>query len=180
MFKLNSYIVEMTHSINNDDNMIRYINITDRESTQKENFTSGKKYVKTAINISYNNQNIYDLDLWDSDLWADFVQAAKGVILAGEGQSTLTNRLISISMKDITDNHILFSITYDPIIYKNCLVKDCSWSLPRYAFLELILSNADLFYKNLVSLGFDKIFYERRILKIEELKRLLIIQQEIP
>jgi len=125
-------------------------------------------YIEGVIHLTYNNQVIMDFTYYDliDHLWAYFLNMIEEFLQTRKSSMSFPDQPLPMSMENISDNEILFSINY------------IQWKLPKNEFFSALLSGAkDFFEKMILLLEEDK---DSHLFQLQKVKKLELKINNLP
>src|SRR5438477_10037499 len=134
-----------------------FIDIHDTEEIFRIKKDLDLPYIYGVLHLTYNEQIIMDFTYYDliDQLWGYFLNMIEDFLKNKKAEIYFPDQPLPMSMKDISEQYILFSINY------------AQWTLPKYEFFNALLIGAKDFFEKLMLL-----IEEERIYCLFELRKI--------
>jgi len=166
MFTIKSYIQHPKRPIKdfvkvNKDPLYYFIDIDNTKEILSIKKNLDLYYIYGVLYMCYNNQTIINFTNYDliDHLWAYLLNMTEEFLQSKKSEMYFPDQPLPMSMKNSSDNYILFSINY------------VQWKLPKYEFLSTLIHHAKIFFEKMILLIEEKSnIYQKQLQKIKFLE----------
>ena len=118
-----------------------------------------RRYVDTAIQLTFNEDTLLHKHVFDTDLWGDLLSVVGRFIKFNFANVQFTSTQSYFSLEDLPNNTIQYSVKAADSIFDF----EIKTILPKKEFVEFILVETIKFSELMMKYGFNKKYYEDRI-----------------
>ncbi|WP_289143086.1 hypothetical protein [uncultured Brevibacillus sp.] len=118
-----------------------------------------RRYVDTAIHLTFNEDTLLHKHVFDTDLWGDLLSLVSRFIKFNFANVQFTSTQSYFSLVDLPNNTIQYSVKAADSIFDF----EIETILPKKEFVEFILVETIKFSELMIKSGFNKKYYEDRI-----------------